>query len=126
MKNPIQTEQAPQAIGTYSQAIRSGNTIYFSGQIPLDPSTMALVSEDFTAQVTQVFTNLRAVSEAAGGHLDAIVKLTIYLTDLTQFAIVNEVMTRFFKPPYPARTTIEVSGLPKGAQVEVEAIMVLS
>jgi reactive intermediate/imine deaminase len=125
MKHKIHTEQAPQAIGPYSQAIQVGNTIYFSGQIPLDLTTMALVSDDFADQVTQVFNNLQAVSKAAGGSLDAIVKLTIYLTDLTRFSIVNEVMMRFFKEPYPARTTIQVSALPKAAQIEIEAIMAI-
>lgn len=121
----IHTDLAPAAIGTYSQAIKSGNTIYFSGQIPLDFKTMALVSDDFTAQATQVFTNLQAVSEAAGGSLDKIVKLTIYLMDLTHFPQVNEVMAQFFKQPYPARTTIQVSGLPKMSRIEVDAVMVI-
>src|SRR5947209_7054340 len=101
MKNKIHTDQAPQAIGAYSQAIKAGNTVYLSGQIPLDPHTMALVSTDFTAQVRQVFTNLQAVCKSAGGSLDAIVKLTIYLTDLKYFSVVNEVMMTFFKEPFP-------------------------
>lgn len=125
MKHKIETSHAPQAIGPYSQAIHVGNTVYFSGQIPLDPKTMALVSDDFTAQTEQVFENLKAVSEAAGGRLDAIVKLTIYLTDLAHFQIMNAMMTRFFDEPYPARTTIEVAALPKAALIEVEAVMVI-
>jgi 2-iminobutanoate/2-iminopropanoate deaminase len=125
MKQIIETEQAPKAIGPYSQAVRVGNVVYMSGQIPLDPASMQIVSDDIARQAEQVFLNLRAVSEAAGGQLDAIVKLTIFLTDLNHFSIVNETMSRFFKTPYPARSTIEVSALPKAAFVEVEAIMVL-
>lgn len=122
-KKEIHTDNAPQAIGPYSQAIQVENTVYFSGQIPLNPVTMALVSEDIKAQTVQVLTNLDEVSKAAGGSLDQIVKLTIYLTDLKHFPIVNEVMAQYFKKPYPARTTIQVSALPKAAQIEVEAIM---
>ena len=125
MKQKIQTQHAPQAIGTYSQAIKSGNTVYLSGQIPLDPATMQLVSSDFAAQTMQVFTNLQEVCKAGGGNMDAIVKLTIYLTDLAHFPMVNEIMAKFFKEPYPARATIQVSGLPKAAQVEIDAVMVV-
>lgn len=126
MKEKIHTRFAPDAIGTYSQAIKSGHTIYFSGQIPLDPATMNLVTGDIAAQATQVFTNLQEVARAAGGALDHIVKLSIFLTDLTHFPIVNEVMAEFFSEPYPARSTVQVSALPRGAQIEMEAIMVLS
>lgn len=125
MKNKIQTELAPKAIGPYSQAIKVNNTVYFSGQIPLHPESMTLVAEDFSTQATQVFSNLAAVAQAAGGSLDAIVKLTIYLTDLAQFSMCNEIMLKFFKEPYPARTTIQVSALPKLAQIEVEAVMMI-
>lgn len=125
MKTKIETQHAPQAIGPYSQAIQAGNTIYFSGQIPLDPKTMEIVSTDFAAQALQVITNLQEVSKAAGGNLDAIVKMTIYLTDLAHFHILSEVMMRFFKQPYPARTTIQVSALPKAALIEIEAVMVI-
>jgi reactive intermediate/imine deaminase len=124
-KQVIQSDQAPKAIGPYSQAIKVGSTVYFSGQIPLHPKTMALVEGDFSAQVRQVFVNLQEVAQAAGGGLKDIVKLTIYLTDLSHFSVFNDVMMAFFTPPYPARTTIQVSALPKAAQVEVEAIMVL-
>jgi len=123
MKNKIHTEKAPAAIGPYSQAIKTNNIIYFSGQIPLDPKTMVLVSDDIAKQTEQVLTNLLHVSQAAGANLDAIVKLTIYLTDLTHFPIVNEIMGKFFKEPYPARTTIQVAALPKAAQIEIDAIM---
>jgi reactive intermediate/imine deaminase len=122
----IHTTNAPQAIGTYSQAIRVGDTIYCSGQIPLDPNTMDLVGTEITAQVEQVFANLSAVCIAAGGTLNDIVKLTIYLVDLAHFPVVNEVMSRLFAAPYPARTTIQISALPKAAQVEVDAIMVIN
>lgn len=125
MKQKIQTDQAPKAIGAYSQAIKTGNTVYLSGQIPLNPETMALVSEEFTDQAVQVFKNLQAVCQAAGGDLDAIVKLTIYLTDLSNFASVNEVMVKFFQEPYPARATIQISALPKSALIEVDAILVI-
>ncbi|MHB1948647.1 MAG: RidA family protein [Gammaproteobacteria bacterium] len=125
MKQPIQTTKAPAAIGPYSQAIKSGNTVYFSGQIPLDPETKELVKGDIHVQVTRVFENLKAVVEAAGGDLDSIVRLNVYLTDLADFAAVNEAMSRYFKAPYPARTTLGVSALPKGAAVEVDAIMCL-
>ena len=121
---PIATDAAPAAIGTYSQAAKAGQTVYLSGQIPLSPATMALVSEEFRAQAVQVFENLAAVCEAAGGSLDHCVKLNIYLTDLGHFVTVNEVMADFISEPYPARAAIEVSALPKGAQIEIDAIMV--
>jgi reactive intermediate/imine deaminase len=122
----IATEQAPAAIGPYSQAVRAGDTVYFSGQIPLDPATMTLVEGDISAQTRRVFDNLAAVAKEAGGSLAQIVRVGIYLTDLANFAAVNAVMAEYFQQPYPARSTIEVSGLPKAAQVEVDAIMVLS
>jgi reactive intermediate/imine deaminase len=125
MKKSIQTEQAPQAIGAYSQAIQVGETVYLSGQIPLDPVSMTLVSGTFEQQVIRTLQNLQAVAKAAGGDLDRIVKLTIYLTDLSHFAVLNQVMTQFFMEPYPARATVQVSALPKNAQVEVDAVMVL-
>lgn len=121
---PIATDGAPAAIGTYSQAVKAGQTVYLSGQIPLSPTSMALVSEDFRAQAVQVFENLAAVCTASGGSLDHCVKLNIYLTDLGHFATVNEVMAEFISEPYPARAAIEVSALPKGAQIEIDAIMV--
>lgn len=123
-KMVIHTEQAPAAIGTYSQAIKVDKTVYLSGQIPLDPQSMALV-EGFEAQAEQVFKNLQAVAEAAGGSLQDIVKLNIYLMDLGNFATVNEVMSRYFQQPYPARAALGVAALPKGAQVEMDAVMVL-
>lgn len=121
----IATEKAPAAIGPYSQAVRAGNTVYFSGQIPLDPATGTLVEGDITTQTRRVFDNLKAVAEAAGGSFDKFVRVGIYVTDLANFAAVNAVMNEYCQPPYPARSTIEVAGLPKGAQVEVDAIMVL-
>jgi reactive intermediate/imine deaminase len=121
----IAADQAPAAIGPYSQAVRHGNTVYFSGQIPLDPATAALVEGDITAQTRRVFDNLDAVAKAAGGSLAQIVRVGIYVTDLANFAAVNAVMAEYFQPPYPARSTIEVSGLPKAAHVEVDAVMVL-
>lgn len=121
----IHTDHAPAAIGPYSQAVRAGNTVYFSGQIPLDPVTGNLVEGDIGAQARRAFDNLKAVAEAAGGSLDRIVRLGLYLTDLSQFAAVNAVMQEYFAVPYPARSTIEVSGLPKGATFEVDAVMVL-
>ncbi len=120
----INTDKAPAAIGTYSQAIKAGNTVYLSGQIPLDPSTMELV-DGFEAQTVQVFENLKAVAEAAGGSLKDVVKLNIFLTDLGNFATVNEVMSRYFQQPYPARAAIGIAALPKAAQVEMDAILVL-
>ncbi|MDE1892877.1 MAG: Rid family detoxifying hydrolase [Pseudomonadota bacterium] len=125
-RRTIFTEQAPAAIGPYSQAIQAGNTVYFSGQIPLHPATGALVEGDITAQARRVFDNLAAVAGAAGGALADIVRVGIYVTDLGDFAAVNAVMADYFQPPYPARSTIEVAGLPKGARVEIDAVMVLS
>jgi len=121
----IATTEAPAAIGPYSQAVRAGNTVYFSGQIPLDPATGALVEGDITAQTRRVFDNLVAVAQAAGGSLSQIVRVGIYVTDLANFAAVNAVMAEYFQQPYPARSTIGVSALPKAAQVEVDAVMVL-
>jgi len=122
-RQAIQTDNAPAAIGTYSQAIRHNDTVYISGQIPLDPATGELVSSDIDAQIKQVFENLRAVAEAAGSDLENALKITVFLTDLGHFAKVNEVMTRYFSTPYPARAAVEVAGLPKGAQVEADAIL---
>ncbi|MGM0701914.1 MAG: RidA family protein [Pseudomonadota bacterium] len=124
-KAVINTDNAPAAIGPYSQAVKAGNTVYLSGQIPLDPATMSLVSDDFEAQARQVFTNLQAVCEEAAGSLQDIVKLNLYLVDLDNFAIVNEIMEAFFDAPFPARAAVGVKALPKGAQVEAEAIMVI-
>lgn len=124
-KAVIHTTRAPEALGPYSQAVKANNTVYLSGQIPLDPNTMELVSGDIKAQATQVFENLRAVAEAAGGSLNAAVKLNISLTDLSDFATVNDVMSRFLDAPYPARACVAVAALPKGAAIEVEAILVL-
>jgi reactive intermediate/imine deaminase len=121
----IHTERAPQAIGTYSQAVRAGNTVYLSGQIPLDPGTMQLVEGEIEAQVRRVFENLKAVAEAAGGSLAQAVKITIFLTDLANFAKVNEIMALYCSKPYPARSTIGVGQLPRGAQVEIECILQL-
>ena len=123
-KLTIQTDKAPAAIGTYSQAIRAGETVYLSGQIPLDPLTMELVGDEAEPQIRQVFENLSAVAAAAGGTLADIVKLTVYLTDLGHFPTVNEVMAEYFVEPYPARAAIGVSQLPKGAAVEMDAILV--
>jgi reactive intermediate/imine deaminase len=120
----ISTEQAPAAIGPYSQAVRAGDTVYFSGQIPLDPATGALVDGDISAQTRRVFDNLANVAGAAGGSLAQIVRVGIYVTDLANFAAVNAVMAEYFQQPYPARSTIEVSALPKAAQVEVDAVQV--
>ena len=124
-KEPIHTSRAPAAIGPYSQAIRAGDTIYLSGQIPLDPTTMELVKGDIRAQARQVFDNLAAVAQAAGGSLSNAVRLTIYLTDLANFPVVNEIMAEYCKEPYPARATIGVAQLPRGAAVEVDGILVL-
>ena len=118
----ISTDKAPAAIGTYSQAVKIGTTVYLSGQIPLVPESMELVSEDFTAQAEQVFKNLTAVCEASGGELQDMIKVQIYLTDLGQFAIVNEVMAKHFREPYTARAAIGVKQLPKGAQNEIDDI----
>lgn len=122
-RKTIQTSRAPQAIGTYSQAVRAGDTVYLSGQIPLEPKTMEMAGGDIRAQAHQVFANLAAVAGAAGGGLGDIVKLTVYLTDLKDFPIINEVMSEYFKAPYPARAAVGVAALPKGAGVEIEAIM---
>lgn len=125
-RRAIHTDQAPRAIGTYSQAIRAGDTVYLSGQIGLDPGSMELAGESAEAQIRQVIENLAAVTAAAGGSLADIVKLTVYLTDLGDFAAVNEIMTEYFGEPYPARAAVEVSALPRGAAVEIEAILVRS
>ena len=124
-KHIIQTDQAPSAIGTYSQAVRAGDTLYISGQIPLRPTDMSLVTESIEAQIIQVFENLKAVAAAADAQLDQVAKLTIYLTDLDHFALVNEIMARYFSEPYPARAAVGVSRLPKEAQVEMDAILFL-
>src|SRR5690349_13654282 len=121
----IHTESAPQAIGPYSQAVRAGSTIYLSGQIPLDPKTMEVVKGDIRAQTRQVFDNLAAVAEAAGGSFANAVRLTIYLTDLANFPVVNEIMAEYCKEPYPARVTVGVAQLPRGAAVEIDGILVL-
>jgi len=125
MRKTIHTDKAPKAIGPYSQAVRAGNTVYFSGQIPLDPSTAELVTGDISFQTRRVFENLKAVCEAAGGTLGGIVRVGIYLTDLGNFAAVNTVMADYFKEPYPARSTIGVASLPRGAQVEIDAVLQL-
>lgn len=125
-KQIISTEHAPAAIGTYSQAVKVGDTVYLSGQIPLDPTTMTLVDADMSAQINQVFKNLNAVCQAAGGSLNDIVKLNIFLTDLSHFALVNEIMANYFTQPYPARAAIGVAQLPKGAAVEMDGILVVS
>ncbi len=122
----ISTDKAPQAIGTYSQAVKIDQTVYLSGQISLFPETMELVEGDMRAQITQVFNNLTAVAEAAGGSLSDIAKLNIYLTDLAHFPLVNEVMSEFFSQPYPARAAVGVAELPKASQVEMDAVLVLS
>lgn len=123
-KTVIHTAQAPKAIGTYSQAVKSGNTVYLSGQIPLVPETMEMIEGDIAIQISRVFDNLKAVAEAAGGSLANIVKLNIFLTDLGHFATVNEVMERYFEQPYPARAAVGVASLPKDALVEMDAVMV--
>ena len=122
----IQTDRAPQAIGTYSQAVRCGTTVYLSGQIPLLPDTMELVSGDMDAQIRRVFDNLAAVAEAAGGSLADVVKLNVFLPDLGNFALVNDIMAEYFEAPYPARAAVGVAALPRGAQVEMDAIMELA
>lgn len=122
----VHTEQAPQAIGTYSQAVKTGQTVYLSGQIPLVPETMELVAGDMQAQIRRVFDNLGAVAAAAGGSLADIAKLNIFLTDLAHFPLVNQVMAEYFNQPYPARAAVGVASLPKAAQVEMDAIMVLN
>ena len=125
MRKTIHTDSAPKAIGPYSQAVRTGNTVYFSGQIPLDPANGELVTGDISFQTRRVFDNLKAVCEAAGGSLANIVRVGIYLTDLGHFTQVNAVMAEYFKEPYPARSTIGVASLPRGAQVEIDAILQL-
>lgn len=125
MKTIIETLNAPQAIGTYSQAVKVDRTVYLSGQIPLDPETMTIVEGDISAQIIRVFENLKAVAVAAGGDFSDVAKLNVYLTDLANFPIVNEIMARYFEEPYPARAAVGVAALPKGAQVEMDAIMVL-
>jgi len=124
-KQIISTAKAPAAIGVYSQAARVGNTIWVSGQIPLDPSTKELVSGDMESQVRQVFRNLQAIVEAAGAQLDDVVKATVYLIDLSHFALVNRIMAEYFREPYPARAAVGVAGLPRGAQIEVECVVAL-
>jgi len=124
-KTIIATENAPAAIGTYSQAVKAGDTVYISGQIPLNPETMEMVTASFEAQAVQVFDNLKAVAEAAGGSFSEFVKVTVLLSDLKYFAQVNEIMARYFSAPYPARAAYAVKALPKDADIEIEAIMVL-
>lgn len=121
----IHTDQAPAAIGPYSQGVRVGNTVWFSGQIPLDPATGLLVEGDISAQARRAIDNLKAVCEAAGGSLDHIVKLSLFLTDLGDFAAVNAVMGEYFQAPFPARSTVQVAALPRGSAFEIEAVMVL-
>ena len=123
-RDPISTPRAPAAIGPYSQAVRAGGTVYLSGQIPLDPATGELVQADIATEARRVFDNLQAVCEAAGGTMDDVARVCIYLTDLSDFAAVNAVMADYFKAPYPARSTIQVSALPRGARVEVDAVLV--
>jgi reactive intermediate/imine deaminase len=125
-KSIIHTDNAPAAIGTYSQAVKTGSTVYLSGQIPLVPSTMEMVSDDFRAQTVQVFDNLKAVCEASGGSMSDLVKVNIFMIDLGNFATVNEIMATYFAEPYPARAAIEVAGLPKGSQIEIDGVMQLS
>ena len=124
-KEAIHSDNAPAAIGTYSQAIRANNVVFLSGQIPLDPATMEVVDGDFAARARRVFDNLAAVAEAAGGSLDNIVKLTVFLTDLDNFATINDVMEDYFQQPFPARAAVGVAALPRGADVEVDAIISL-
>ena len=121
----IETARAPKAIGTYSQAVRVGDTVYISGQIPLDPATGTLVSGDIEAEIRRAFENLKAIAEAAGGSLAQIAKVSVFLTDLAHFAKVNETMATYFSPPYPARAAIGVAALPRGARVEVEGVLAL-
>jgi len=126
MSTIVQTSRAPQAIGTYSQAVRAGDTVYISGQIPLDPATGVLVSGDIEAEIRRVFDNLRAIAEAAGGTLANVVKLSVFLTDMTHFPKVNESMATYFTTPYPARAAVGVAALPRGARVEMECILSLA
>jgi reactive intermediate/imine deaminase len=122
----ISTTQAPQAIGTYSQAVKTGSTVYLSGQIPLDPDSMEMVEGDISAQIRRVFDNLHAVATAAGGSFADIAKLNVYLIDLSHFPVINEVMADYFSEPYPARAAVGVAALPKGASVEMDAVMELN
>ena len=124
-KTIIKTNDAPEAIGTYSQAVKIDKTVYLSGQIPLDPKTMEMVDGDIHAQISRVFENLKAVAAAAGGSLQDVVKLNVFLTDLIHFPVVNEIMEQYFQEPFPARAAIGVAALPKAAAVEMDAIMVL-
>jgi len=124
-KSVIHTDKAPKAIGTYSQAIKSGTTVYLSGQIPLIPETMQIISEDFAEQAHQVFKNVQAVCEAAGGSTSHLAKVNIFVTDLSNFATVNEIMSQYFSQPYPARAAVQVSALPKGVQIEIDGVMEL-
>lgn len=124
-KQIISTGNAPAAIGVYSQAVRVGNTIWVSGQIPLDPATQSLVTGDFESQARQVFRNLKAIVAAAGASLDDVVKATVFLIDLSHFALVNKIMAEYFREPYPARAAVGVAALPRGAQIEVECIVAL-
>ncbi len=126
MKQIIQTTEAPAAIGTYSQAVKVGNQVYISGQIPLDPETMTMVENDIDAEIHQVFENLKAILTAAGGDFSDVVKLNVYVTDLTNFPRINEIMAQYFAAPYPARAVVGVSALPKGARVEADAVMILT
>lgn len=126
MREIIRTSRAPAAIGTYSQAVKCGSLVFLSGQIPLDPETMELVGDDVRAQIRQAFENLAAVAEASGGSLADAVRVTIYLTDLANFPLVNEIMAQFFEEPYPARAAIGVAQLPRNAAVEIDAILMLS
>jgi reactive intermediate/imine deaminase len=123
IKQCIETDAAPQPQGTYSQAVRAGNTVYISGQLPISLESQQIIINDFKAEALQVFHHLRAIARAAGGDLDQIVKLTIFLTDLSHFSIVNETMKELFTKPYPARSTFQVSALPAGARIEIEAVM---
>lgn len=123
VKQAIHTANAPEAIGAYSQAIKVGQTVFISGQIPLEPGTMNIVDEDIRAQTHRVFNNLAAVAREGGGNLDDVVKLTVFLTDLSHFAVVNEVMAEHFNPPYPARAAVGVTALPKGVPIEIDAIV---
>ena len=123
VKQAIHTENAPEAIGAYSQAIKVGQTVFISGQIPLEPGTMNIVDEDIRAQTHRVFNNLAAVAREGGGNLDDVVKLTVFLTDLSHFSVVNEVMAEHFNPPYPARAAVGVAALPKGVPIEIDAIV---
>lgn len=124
-KQTIHTDQAPQAIGTYSQAVKAGNTVWLSGQIALDPATMTMVQDSIEAEIHQVFKNLRAVAVASGGSLDSAVKINLYLTDLGNFATVNQIMAEYFSQPYPARAAVGVAALPRGARFEAEATLVV-